>query len=1107
LIYKVFNYNFIKIFNQHFHFKTQLFIMNTKIYSPMKSLLLLGVFMLSTLLTLAQDRRVTGKVIGNDGQGIPGVSILVKGTRTGTTTDATGNFGVNLKTGNDVLVLSAVGFKNTEVKVGTQSSVNVTMSEDASALEEVIVTGYSVDKRRESTGAISTVKTKDLTTVPSSSVEQQLQGRVAGLTVVTTSQPGSDSQVRIRGFGAFGGNEPLLIVDGYPVGNVNFLNPEDIESTTVLKDASAASIYGARAANGVIVYTTKRGKKNAKKLSVTYDAIYGITDPGTGQKMMNPQDQADWTWIALKNSGSPLTHPQYGSGPTPVLPDYLKVGNRSGVIGTVDLAAERLKYNITGPTIGDFYQVIKANKAGTDWYAELTQFAPIQRHTLGFEGGGDASRFYVGLSLQDQQGILASQRAKRYAMRVNTEFDVFKNVRIGENLQLTYLSILGRQGGNGGLSSSQDENDILGAFRSPTIIPVRDEFGGWAGTTALGFGQGSNPVANQEAGKLNQNYNAVASGNFYIEVDPIKDLTLRSSIGGNFVNFYGYGYGRPIYETLENKGVNWSYSEGGGYRLGWTFTNTASYKKKFGVHSIDLLVGQEALNTGFGKNQNADGRNPFSGDPDYITISTLDIRNPPTSVKDNGITFNSYFGRAIYNMMDKYIVTGVIRRDGSSRFGENSRYGVFPAVSAAWRISAEPFMKELSFINDLKIRGGYGTMGNSNNVSPVNQFNIYQQSVGNSSYDINGTNGGVVGGFRQATIGNPDARWETSITKNIGFDGSFLKGKLDIILDLWQKDTKDLLYRLPITQTVGGATPPSVNVGTMVNKGIDIQVITRGNFTNDVKYEFDLTGSFLDNKITEIGGGLTYLLDVNPGFRGVNPIRNQLGYSLSSFYGYQVLGLFQNQEEIRNAPPQTGSGVGRFRYADLSGPKGVPDGVIDANDRTYLGSPVPAFTGGLNFKINYKNFEILSYFYTSIGNKIFNISKRFTDFYPLFAGSAISERVKQSWTPQNTGATIPIFEANDGFSTGSQSSSFYVEDGSYLRFQNLSIGYNFPTQLANKLKLSRVRVHGSVNNLFTITGYGGLDPQVAGAADTNFGVDLGNFPMTRQFTIGLNVGF
>ncbi|RFS16678.1 TonB-dependent receptor [Emticicia sp. C21] len=1085
--------------------------MKQNYFVPIRGALICGLLWMMSIVAFAQ-KSVSGKVSDSKGEGVPGASVSVKGTTTGTISDAEGNFKINAPNAGGTLVISSIGYKTVEIAIGNQSTINVTLEDDAASLDEVVVTGYSVDKRRESTGAISTVKTKDLTTVPSASVEQQLQGRVAGLTVVTTSQPGSGSQIRVRGFGAFGGNEPLTIVDGLP-SDAGFLNPEDIESTTVLKDASAASIYGARAANGVIIYTTKKGKKNAKKLNVTYDGVFGFTDPGKGQQMMNPQDQADWTWTALKNSGAPLSHPQYGTGATPIIPDYLKVGNRSGVVGTIDLEAERLKYNITGPTIGDYYQVIKANKEGTDWYKALTQTGTIQRHSLGFEGGGDASRFYVGLSLQDQQGILPSQRAKRIAMRVNSEFDLFKNVRIGENIQLTYLQILGRQGGNNGLQSSQDENDILGAFRSPTILPVYDEFGGYAGTTALGFGQGSNPVANQMAGKLNRNFNAIASGNFYIEVDPIKDLTLRSSIGGLYNNFYGWGYGRPIYETLENKGVVWSYNENGGFRLGWTFTNTINYKKKFGIHNIDLLAGQEALNTGHGKNLSADGRAPFSGDPNYITISTLDIRNPANSTKENGVNFNSYFGRAIYSFKDKYIITGVIRRDGSSRFGSNNRYGVFPAVSAAWRLSDESFMKGLAWVTDLKIRGGYGTMGNSNNVSPANQFNLYEQNVGTSGYDINGTNAGIVGGFRQSRIGNPNAKWETSITKNIGFDGSFLKGKLDVILDLWQKDTKDLLYQLPITQTVGGATAPSVNVGTMVNKGIDIQVITRGKFGSEVGYEFDVTGSFLHNEITEIGGGLTYLQDVNPGFRGVNPIRNQLGRSLSSFFGYQVVGLFQTQEEVDQAlkttstpgaaiPTQTGAGLGRFRYADLNG-----DGNITADDRTYLGSPVPKFTGGLNFRLTYKNFELLSYFYTSIGNKIFNISKRFTDFYPLFAGAAISERVKNSWSPSNRDTDIPRFEQNDGFSTGSQSSSFYVEDGSYLRFQNLSLAYNLPTTLANKMKLSRVRVNAAVNNLFTVTKYGGLDPQVAGAADTNFGVDLGNFPMTRQVTFGLSVGF
>lgn len=361
-------------------------------------MLILGLFA-SLQISFAQGRKISGKVTdASDGSGVPGASVTIKGTTKGAATDASGNFSLDVRGASDVLVVSFVGYKTEEITVGTQSVINVTLTSDAASLEEVVVTGYSVDKRKESTGAIAIVKPKDLTVVPSSSIDQQLQGRVAGVNVVTTSQPGSGSQVRIRGFGAFGGNQPLIVVDGLPMEDVNFLNPEDVETVTVLKDASAASIYGARAANGVIIYTTKKGKKGAGKLNISYDGVYGMTDPGEGQKMMNPQDQATWTWNALRNSGSPLSHPQYGSGATPILPDYLKVGNRNGVVGTIDLAAEKAKYNITGPTIGDFYQVIKANKEGTDWYKELTQTGTISRHTLGFSGGGQASRFYVGLS-------------------------------------------------------------------------------------------------------------------------------------------------------------------------------------------------------------------------------------------------------------------------------------------------------------------------------------------------------------------------------------------------------------------------------------------------------------------------------------------------------------------------------------------------------------------------------------------------------------------------------------------------------------------------------------------------------------------------------------
>ncbi len=456
-----------------------------------------------------------------------------------------------------------------------------------------------------------------------------------------------------------------------------------------------------------------------------------------------------------------------------------------------------------------------------------------------------------------------------------------------------------------------------------------------------------------------------------------------------------------------------------------------------------------------------------------------------------------------YTYNDKYIVTGVIRRDGSSRFGANNRYGVFPAVSAAWRLSSEPFMKSLPWVADLKIRGGYGLMGNSNNVDPNNQFSLYAANIGNSAYDINGSNSSTVDGYYRSRIGNSDAKWETSITSNIGLDGSFFNNRLEVILDVWRKDTKDLLFNVPIPDVIGTyAAAPSVNIGEMRNEGIDIQVIGRGKIGSEVGYEANATASFLSNKIVYLAPGQTYITSVNPGFRGINPIRNQVGYSLSAFYGYQTLGLFQSKAEVDAAPTQDGAAPGRFRYADINGDK-----KIDADDRTYLGSPVPKFTGGLNLRFTYKAFDVEMYGYTSIGNKIFNVSKWFTDFYPSFAGAAISARVKNSWSPENMSGTVPIFEAASNFSTNTQSNSYYVEDGSYFRMQNLSVGYNLPSNLLGRVGLSRMRVFVSTNNLFTITKYQGLDPSVGGNADTNFGIDVGNYPITRQVLGGVSLAF
>ncbi len=1086
--------------------------MNTKLYSPLKRMLLLSVFLLSTFLTFAQDRRVTGKVTGGDGQGIPGVSVLLKGTQTGTTTDVNGAFAISLKSGKDILSFSGIGFKSTEVSVGSQTTVNVTLNEDVSSLDEVIVTGYSSSSKRESTGSVSTIKARDLVAVPSGNVEQQLQGRAAGVTVISSGQPGAASLVRIHGFGSFGDNNPLYVVDGVPVNSTDFLAPGDIESTTILKDAAAASIYGARAANGVIVYTTKKGVKKARAMEVTYDGLYGVTDPGKGQTMLNPQEQADWTWNAIRNTAiadgtSPnFGHPQYGSGTTAVLPDYINVGGRSGVTGSVDLAAERLKYNVD-PTAGAIYQVVKANKAGTDWYGAITRSAPISRHNLGFSGGSETSRYYFGLSSQEQAGILIYNQFSRYTFRANSEFDLGKKVRIGENLQFTYKSVLAQDNNDllnpnrSGVNTQAGEGDILTAFRMPPIIPIYDEFGGYAGTAAKGFNNPRNAVAARDGSKNDRSYTAGGFGNVYVEYEPIPNLILKSSIGGQYTTASQFSYSRLQYENSENN-ASYGYNEFTGYNLGWTFTNTASYLKQLGNHRIKALVGYEALNTGAGRGISGSGINPFSTDLNYVNLTTVSSTGKVVNSYINpGVNFSSMFGQLDYAFSDKYYLTAVVRRDGSSRFGINSRYGVFPAFSGAWRLSKEDFMKELPWISDLKVKGGWGQMGNSNPVDPNNQYSLYASNVNNSYYDITGSNTSAASGFYRNRIGNPNAKWETNTTINVGFESSLLRGKWDVAVDLWSRKTTDALFSVPLPGVLGNfAAAPAVNVGTLSNQGIDIQIINRGKITKDWNYEVTATGSFLDNKITSFAPGIDYLTGGT--YRGLTPVRNQLDRPMSSFFGYQVAGLFNSTAEVASAPTQLGAGLGRFRYVDTNG-----DGKIDASDRTYLGSPVPTFTGGMTFRVTYKAFDFSTFLAVSLGNKIANVSKWFTDFYPSFTGAAVSARVKNSWTPTNPNTDQPIFEGASNFSTNSEFNSFYVENGSYLRMQNISIGYTIPKATLAKVGLKTARISGSTSNIFTITGYKGLDPSIGGAADTNFGIDIGNVPITRSFNVALNLGF
>ena len=1039
------------------------------------------------------QKRITGRVTAANNQPVAGASVQVSGTSVGTVTGEDGSFSLNVPAGRNTLVVSYVGFTRREITIGTQTSLAVTLAEDASGLSEVVVTGYSSQQRKNIVGAVSTVKGEQIAAVQSGNAEQQLQGRVPGLTVITSGQPGTVSQVRIRGFGSFSNNAPLYVVDGIPTTNIDFLNGNDIESTTVLKDAASASVYGARAAAGVIIVTTKKGKYNSKN-RVTYDVSFGVTDPGKGLSLLNPQQQADKTWEALRNGRQALSHPQYGTGATPTLPDYLKVGSAVGLSGLSpsDPRLDPSRFN-TNFEKGPVYQVIKANKQGTDWYGALTSPGIIQNHTLGFMGGSEKARYYAGLSYYDEKGTVINTLLKRYGLRLNSEFKLKSFLRVGNDFQYTYRE-------NPQIGGAAGENDIMFALTINPLIPVYDEGGSFAGTTATGFNNSTNPVARRIRSRDNRGFSSGIFGNVYAEADLMKGLTVRTVFGGSMSQFQNRFINYRTYENSENVGSN-TFGEGAGYGQSYNWTNTVAYKQEIGKHNINAIAGIEAVATDYFRQLSGSGLNPFTLSFNFTTLTNTDPNG--RNLNSGGNPFRklySQFAKVDYSFNDKYLFSGTIRRDGSSVFGQENRFGVFPAGSLGWRISQEDFMRSVPWITELKIRGGYGIMGNERPVGSANQFNSIGGNVGSTAYDISGTNTSTVPGLRTTGLGDPNVKWEENATTNIGIDGTFFRGKLDVIIDVYQRKTKDLLFRQELPGTLGSAQAPTVNLGSMKNSGIDILVTYKGGNARALRYETDLIFTAYKNEITKVSDVANFF-DVGFTNRiGGGVVRNVVGQPVSTFFGYQVLGLFQDAGDVSKSPTQSGAAPGRFKYQDTNG-----DGIISALDRTYIGNPNPDFTYGFNSRLFYKRFDMEALFYGIAGADVLNFSKWFTDFYPSFAGIGKSTRVLNSWTPTNTNTSVPIFENISNASTNAVLNSYYVENSSYFRLRSLKLGYNLASRLLERAGLDRLHFFIQATNLFTITKYTGTDPAVSGA-DTNFGVDVGNYPVNRQYLFGFNIG-
>jgi TonB-linked SusC/RagA family outer membrane protein len=1058
-----------------------------------------------SLTTFAQ-KRVTGTVTNaKDNQPVAFATVMVKGTNIATSTATNGEFAITVPSGNNTLVITSIGFDEQEVSVASSSTVTVSLKEKTSTLNEIVVTGYTAQKKKDITGAVTVVDTKSLKAVPVGNPDQLLQGQAAGVQVISSGQPGAASQINVRGITSFGNNTPLYIIDGVQA-DMHDINPNDIESIQVLKDAGSAAIYGVQGSNGVIIVTTKKGRS---KSVVTYDGYVGVQEPISG----NPLHLLNSTEMMQMNQKIGQNTALYGTNYT--LPDYFysdqTTGSR-GVGAAGDPAVDPSKYVFTPDHSADYF-IAKANKSGTDWFHEIFKPALQQSHTVTASGASDKSSYLFSLNYTDLNGTLMSNYLKRYSVRINTMTSVKKNIRIGENAYVFYKE-------NPQSVNQWESSPVQHIYTAQPIIPVYDIAGNFAGSwDGPGIGNGNNPVADLTRQGTNKGNTWDIIGNVFGEVDFLKHFTARTSFGGTIDNQYSYNFGYTPYEQFESHNLANSFSEQSQYNSTWLWTNTLTYTNIFAEkHSLKVLVGSEAKNYyGRGVGGGSGSFSPtLASDPNYWILNngTANITNY-SYASTNSIY--SVFAKLDYAFMDKYLLGGTFRRDGASVLNQDARYGNFPSVSLGWRISSEGFMKGISWINDLKLRASWGKLGSVLNVNPANSINTYGQSTQSSYYDINGSSTSTVPGYLETQVGNAATTWEKDKIENIGVDAALFKNKLEFSAEYFIKSVDGLLFQYTFPAAgVGYATYPVVNGANTENRGVELTATYHGTVNKDLHFNVGLNFSSYKNKVVSIP---------NPGYfdaggsRQGQIVRNMAGQPIGAFYGYKVLGLFKDSADVASSPTQTDAAPGRFKFADVSGPDGKKDGVIDANDRTIIGNPNPKFTYGLNLSVSYKNWDFSTFLYGSEGNDVYNETRYWTDFYGSFSGTKSKDLLYNSWTPTNLNAKTPILETNGSVSTNNSASSYFVEKGSFLKCRYLKVAYNFNPSLLKSVGIDRLTLYVQGVNLFMITKYSGIDPELLSAGSSNganpgyaanssFGIDYGNYPNNQKsYLVGVNLAF
>jgi TonB-linked SusC/RagA family outer membrane protein len=1065
--------------------------------APARYFLLSTIFLTFAVAVFAQ-KQVSGVVKSVTGP-VSGATVAVKDATVATQTGTDGTFTLTVPAGKSVLVISYVGLETKEVNIANLTNVDVTLSAVVSSLNEVVVTGYTAQRKKDIIGAVSVINTEDLKMTPASNLASQLQGRAAGVVVSGTGAPGTTAVVRIRGFQSFGNNNPLYIIDGVPTGDPSQLNPLDIASIQILKDASAASIYGTRAANGVVIVTTKQGRPGRATVSVeSYVGVQKITDKMKPDLLNNQQ----YIEYLNRSNATGVTHRVFGTQGSYALPAYIIVsGPFKGGVSASDPRANPSLYNIDPSK--PYYQILQTSPEGTNWFDEITRKGIIQNHQITATGGTDKALYAFGTNYFQQQGTFLYNDYKRYSVRLNTTFKPVSFFRFGENLQITYENRLGNdQRSEGGAWSS--------AFRMVPYIPVHDIKGGWGGNGVGESGNGNSPVALLYRQKDNTNVVNKVFGNVFGEI-LIKDfLTARTSFGIDNGNQFEKIINYKTYERSENQAQT-DLREQSYKFTNWTWTNTLTFQKVlFSDHDVKLLAGTEAIKNS-SRGSGGTGVGFDFDDPTFISLNTAGIPGRTTFTYNLGASsIYSIFGRLDYGYKKKYLLNATFRRDGASVFGLDQRYASFPSVGVAWRASEEEFLKSVSWLTDLKLRAGWGKVGSISNVSGANAFSTFASDVNRNYYDISGTNNSSTQGYGGASLGNPGTKWEATESANLGLDLTILNGKWDFVVNVFRNDTKDLLIPRVRNSLEPNLTQPRINIGKMRNTGYEITINNRGNITGDLNYDVSLNFSHYKNKLVytnEEGSVFNQSLD-----RLSNALITRAGIPVSSFIGYKITGFYNTTDDVLKGPKIGGQPgqVGTWMYQDLNG-----DGNITIADRAILGDPHPDFQMGLNIGLDYKSFDFTAFLFWNHGNELYNYTKYYTDMR-VFVGGVSTRVLNDTWTPSHMDAKLPRLSgvpAENGFTTFvlGNSNSYYVENGSYLRFKTFQLGYTLPKKLSEKIKMSSLRVYVQGQNLFTITKYTGPDPDLnlisGNGTDQYIGVDRTGFPNPKELIVGLTINF